>query len=59
MIQKSKVSRFIGSMDVDYKVHFLPDLKLHVTHWVLTMLRVMVPFMFLATQHRHSTRMSL
>ena len=26
---KSKVSRFIGSMDVDYKVHFLPDLKLH------------------------------
>lgn len=28
---KSKVSRFIGSMDVDYKVHFLPDLKLHTT----------------------------
>ncbi len=28
---KSKVSRFIGSMDVDYKVHFLPDLKLHAT----------------------------
>lgn len=26
---KSKVSRFIGSMDVDYKVHFLPELKLH------------------------------
>ena len=24
-------SRFIGSMDVDYKVHFLPDLKLHAT----------------------------
>ena len=28
---ESKVSRFIGSMDVDYKVHFLPDLKLHAT----------------------------
>ena len=28
---KSKVSRFIGSIDVDYKVHFLPDLKLHAT----------------------------
>ena len=28
---KSKVNRFIGSMDVDYKVHFLPDLKLHAT----------------------------
>ena len=28
---KSKVSRFIGSMDVDYKVHFLPDFKLHAT----------------------------
>ena len=28
---KSKVSRFIGSMDVDCKVHFLPDLKLHAT----------------------------
>lgn len=28
---KSRVSRFIGSMDVDYKVHFLPDLKLHAT----------------------------
>ena len=28
---KSKVSRFIGSMDVDYKAHFLPDLKLHAT----------------------------
>lgn len=28
---KSKVSRFIGSMDIDYKVHFLPDLKLHAT----------------------------
>ena len=28
---KSKVSRFIGSMDVDYKGHFLPDLKLHAT----------------------------
>ena len=28
---QSKVSRFIGSMDVDYKVHFLPELKLHAT----------------------------
>lgn len=28
---KSNVSRFIGSMDVDYKVHFLPELKLHAT----------------------------
>lgn len=28
---KSRVSRFIGSMDVDYKVHFLPELKLHAT----------------------------
>lgn len=28
---KSKVSRFIGSMDIDYKVHFLPELKLHAT----------------------------
>lgn len=28
---KSKVSRFIGSMDVDYQVHFLPELKLHAT----------------------------
>lgn len=28
---RSKVSRFIGSMDVDYKVHFLPELKLHAT----------------------------
>ncbi len=27
----SKVSRFIGSLDVDYKLHFLPDLKLHAT----------------------------
>lgn len=28
---KSKVSRFIGSMDIDYKIHFLPELKLHAT----------------------------
>ena len=28
---KSKVSRFIGLMDVDYKVHFLPELKFHAT----------------------------
>ncbi len=27
----SKVTRFIGSLDVDYKLHFLPDLKLHAT----------------------------
>ncbi len=28
---QSKITRFIGSMDVDYKVHFLPELKLHAT----------------------------
>ena len=28
---QSKVRRFIGSMDVDYKVHVLPELKLHAT----------------------------
>ncbi len=28
---ESQVRRFIGSVDVDYKVHFLPDLKLHAT----------------------------
>ena len=27
----STVKRFIGNFDVDYKVHFLPDLKLHAT----------------------------
>ncbi len=27
----SKVTRFIGSLDVDYNVHFLPELKLHAT----------------------------
>lgn len=27
----SKVKRFIGSADIDYKVHFLPELKLHAT----------------------------
>ena len=27
----SKVKRFIGNADVDYKVHFLPDLKFHAT----------------------------
>ncbi len=28
---KSKVKRFIGSFDADYKLHFLPELKLHAT----------------------------
>ncbi len=27
----SKVYRFIGNADVDYKMHFLPELRLHVT----------------------------
>lgn len=27
----SKVSRLIGNLDMDYKVHFLPDLRLHAT----------------------------
>lgn len=27
----SKITRFIGNVDVDYKVHFLPELKLHAT----------------------------
>lgn len=27
----SKVQRFIGNIDVDYKMHFLPDLKFHAT----------------------------
>lgn len=27
----SKVKRFIGNVDVDYKLHFLPELKLHAT----------------------------
>ncbi len=27
----SKVKRFIGNADVDYKMHFLPELKLHAT----------------------------
>lgn len=27
----SKVKRFIGNFDVDYKLHFLPDLKFHTT----------------------------
>ncbi len=27
----STVKRFIGNFDVDYKVHFFPDLKLHAT----------------------------
>ena len=27
----SKVKRFIGSADVDYKMHFLPELKYHLT----------------------------
>ena len=28
---KSTVKRFIGNFDVDYKLHFLPELKLHAT----------------------------
>ena len=27
----SKVTRFVGNADVDYRVHFLPDLKYHAT----------------------------
>ena len=27
----SSVSRFIGNFDIDYKMHFLPDLKFHTT----------------------------
>ena len=27
----SKVVRFIGNFDVDYRLHFFPDLKLHAT----------------------------
>ena len=27
----SKVTRFVGNADVDYRVHFLPDLKFHAT----------------------------
>ena len=27
----SKVKRFIGNFDVDYKIHFLPELKFHAT----------------------------
>lgn len=27
----SKVQRFIGNVDVDYKMHFLPELKFHAT----------------------------
>ncbi len=27
----SRVSRFIGNADIDYKFHFLPELKLHAT----------------------------
>ena len=30
-LDKSSVKRFIGNIDVDYKLHFLPDLKLHAT----------------------------
>lgn len=28
---KSTVKRFIGSVDLDYKLHFFPDVKLHAT----------------------------
>lgn len=30
-LDKSSVKRFVGNIDVDYKFHFLPDLKLHMT----------------------------
>ncbi len=30
-LDKSSVKRFVGNIDVDYKFHFLPDLKLHIT----------------------------
>jgi len=30
-LDKSVVKRFVGNVDVDYKMHFLPDLRLHVT----------------------------
>lgn len=30
-LDKSSVKRFVGNIDVDYKFHFLPDLKLHAT----------------------------
>ena len=29
--RSSKVVRFIGNFDVDYRLHFFPDLKLHAT----------------------------
>lgn len=28
---KSKVTRFIGNADMDYRLHFLPDLRIHLT----------------------------
>ncbi len=28
---ESTVKRFVGSADIDYKLHFLPEMKLHVT----------------------------
>ncbi len=30
-LDKSSVKRFVGNMDVDYKLHFLPELRLHLT----------------------------
>ena len=30
-LDKSSVKHFVGNIDVDYKFHFLPDLKLHMT----------------------------
>lgn len=30
-LDKSSVKRFVGNIDLDYKFHFLPDLKLHMT----------------------------
>lgn len=29
--EHSKVTRFIGNFDVDYRLHFFPDLKIHAT----------------------------
>lgn len=31
VLDKSNVKRFVGNIDLDYKVHFLPELRLHAT----------------------------
>ena len=31
VLDKSSVKRFVGNIDLDYKVHFLPELRLHAT----------------------------